>query len=309
MTEGHDLIAQLPADLQPFAQPELRLRDLTTLRIGGPAELVCSIPNPGLATRFRSFAESAQRPWAILGGGSNLLGADDGFPGLLLQVGDETLECQGRRIVAGAGLPFDDLIARTLDAGLTGLEFASGLPGTLGGALAGNAGCYGHEIAEFVTSALVLRRDGTLETLSAAEFGFAYRHTDLRDTGDMILRTELTLAEGDVVAARRRRAEYLADRRRKHPVDIPCAGSYFRNLPPAEPGGRRRAAGALLEAVGAKQMREGDAAVFPGHANMIVNLGRASAAEVLRLAERMKRAVRAKFDVELQEEVRYLADR
>ena len=309
MPVGHDPIAQLPDDLRPFARPELRLRDLTTLRIGGPAELVCSIPNPDLAGRFRSFAESAQRPWAVLGGGSNLLGADAGFPGLLLRIADTTLECRGRRVVAGAGLPFDDLISHTLDAGLTGLEFASGLPGTLGGALAGNAGCYGHEIAEFVTSALVLRRDGTLETLSAAEFGFAYRHTDLRDSGDMILRAELALSEGDVAAARRRRSEHLADRHRKHPVDIPCAGSYFRNLPPAESGGRRRAAGALLEAAGAKQMREGDAAVFPGHANMIVNLGQATAAEVLRLAERMKQAVRAKFDVELQEEVRYLAGR
>ena len=278
--------------------------NLTTLRIGGPARLVCSAHNPESALRFQAFAAECGLPCFVLGGGSNLLADDAGYDGLVLRVATRDFTVRGDTVRVGAGLDFDDLIARSLDAGLTGLEFASGIPGTVGGALVGNAGCYGHEIGEFMVEALVLRPDGRLETVGPETFGFAYRTTDLRETGAVVLEATFRLRRGDLDAAAGERAEHIADRRRKHPVDLPSAGSWFRNLPPAEPGGRRRAAGALLDEAGAKSMREGDAAVFPKHANIIVNLGRATSADVLRLAERMRAAVRARFGVELVDEVR-----
>ena len=207
----------------------------------------------------------------------------------------------------GAGWDLDALVNATLDAGLTGLEFASGIPGTVGGAVVGNAGCYGHEIGDLVREATVLHEDGRIVRLDAGDFAFAYRTSALKERGDVVLELELELARGDVAAARATRQAHLADRRHKHPWDLPCAGSYFQNLPPSAPGERRRAAGQLLEAAGAKAMREGDAAVFARHANIIVNHGQARAADVLRLAGRMKDAVRERFGEELREEVRHLA--
>ncbi len=293
---------------QALVRPGVPLRELTTLGIGGKAALVCPVRNPEQARRFHSLARENDVPVFVLGGGSNILAADRGYSGIILCAASRRLDCRGEVVHVGAGLPFDDLIARTLDLGLTGLEFASGIPGTVGGAVVGNAGCYGHEIGEFLVEATILTPDGRVETVGPEAFGFRYRATDLRESGHLVLEVGLRLTRGDVAAAAADRAERIADRRRKHPVDLPSAGSWFRNLPPARPGERRRAAGKLLEEAGALSFREGDAQVFPRHANMIINRGRASSSDVLALAARMKQAVRQKFGLALQEEVRYLGD-
>jgi UDP-N-acetylmuramate dehydrogenase len=282
------------------------LRDLTTLRIGGPAAAVCRVRTPDDARRFLEFAARHDLPTIALGGGSNVLAIDDGFRGCVLRLDAGDFTVNGDTVTAGAGLPFDTLVARTLDAGLTGLEFASGIPGSVGGAIVGNAGCFGHEIGEFLVEATVLNADGRLETVGPERFAFGYRRSALQGGGVLVLAVRLRLYRGDPAAAGRERLERLAERRRKHPVVEPCAGSWFRNLPPATPGGRRRAAGELLDAVGAKTMQEGDAVVFPGHANIIINRGAATAAQVRTLVERMREAVRARFGVTLAEEVRTL---
>ncbi len=300
------LLESLPEDLQSQVLQSVPLKTLTSLRVGGPAALVCPIRNPEMALRFQDLALNRQIPFFILGGGSNVLADDRGFRGLILHVATENLEHSGDTVRAGAGMSFDGLIEQTLDLGLTGLEFASGIPGTLGGALVGNAGCYGHEIGEFLVEALLLRPDGRLEKVGPEAFGFRYRETDLRETGTVVLEAVLKFRTGNVEQAAALRREKILDRRGKHPVDLPSAGSWFRNLPSLEPGGRRRAAGVLLEKAGAKDMHEGDARVFPKHANMIVNYGNASSEEVLKLAARMKKSVRDEFGVELVEEVRYL---
>jgi len=296
-----------PADRE-LVRPQALLRELTTLRVGGPAGLVCPIRNPDQARRFHALARENELPLFILGGGSNVLADDQGFDGLVLKVAADGLSRQGEIITAGAGLDFDQLIARSLNLGLTGLEFASGIPGTLGGALVGNAGCYGHEIGDFLVDAVVLRPDGRVETVGPEDFRFRYRETDMRETGHIVLEARLRLQSGDVHAAAAARAEKIADRRGKHPVDLPSAGSWFRNLPAPVPGARRQAAGVLLEQAGAKRMREGDAHVFPKHANMIVNMGQATSADVLKLAARMKHVVQEKLGLTLIEEVRYLSD-
>ncbi len=306
MDNARTLLESLPLDLQSQVRQSVPLKSLTTLQVGGPAALVCPVRNPEQALRFQALALDRQIPLFILGGGSNVLADDRGFRGLILHVTAGNLDRKGETIRAGAGISFDDLIERTLDMGLTGLEFASGIPGTLGGALVGNAGCYGHEIGEFLIEALLLRPDGRLETVGPEEFGFRYRETDLRETGTVILEAVLRFQRGDLDQATNLRRAKILDRRAKHPVDTPSAGSWFRNLPPAEPGGRRRAAGILLEQAGAKGMSEGDARIFAKHANMIINAGRATSANVLKLAARMKTAVQEKFGVSLVEEVRYL---
>jgi len=285
------------------------LCSLTTLRIGGPAGLVCRVQNVDQAREFQAFAARHDLVCDRLGGGSNILADDAGFPGLILKVETAAFARRGDTVRAGAGLPFDGLIAATLREGLVGLEFASGIPGTLGGAVVGNAGCYGHEIGEFVVEATVLRPDGRVVTVGPEGFGFSYRDSALKATRAVVLDIVLQLRPGDAGAAAARRDELIADRRRKHPWDQPTAGSWFKNLPPTEPGGRRQPAGALLEAVGAKDMREGDAAVFARHANIIVNTGAATSADVLRLADRMRTAVWERFQIELEPEVRHLGPR
>jgi UDP-N-acetylmuramate dehydrogenase len=282
------------------------LRTLTTLRIGGPAGLVGRVQNVAQAQEFQAFAAAHGLACDRLGGGSNILADDAGFPGLLLKVETSGFVCRGDAVRAGAGWSFDDLIATTLREGLVGLEFASGIPGTLGGAVVGNAGCYGQEIGDFVAEATVLRPDGRVVTMGPEGFAFTYRDSALKATRAVVLEVVLQLRRGDAGAAGARREELIADRRRKHPCGQPTAGSWFKNLPPAEPGGRRRPAGALLEAVGAKEMREGGAAVFDRHANIIVNAGNATSADVLRLADRMRAAVRERFQVDLEREVRHL---
>ncbi len=298
----------LPSQERDLVQPGASLRELTTLRVGGPAALVCPVHTPDQARRFQAVASEAGLPQFILGGGSNILADDRGFNGVVLKVAADNLLQQGEIITAGAGLNFDHLIARSLDMGLTGLEFASGIPGTLGGAIVGNAGCYGHEIGEFLLEAVVLGPDGVVQTVGPEAFGFRYRETDLRETGHVVLEARLQLHRGDVHAAADSRAEKIADRRRKHPVDLPSAGSWFRNLPAPAPGERRQAAGHFLEQAAVQQMSEGDAHVFTKHANMIVNMGQATSEDVLKLAARMKEAVAEKFDLTLDEEVRYLSD-
>lgn len=302
------LLSSLAREHQALVQGDVRLRDLTSLRIGGPAALVCSIGNAEQARRFQGLAINADIPLFILGGGSNVLAADTGFQGVVLHVTAADIQQRGDVVQVGAGFGFDQLIAQTLAWGLTGLEFASGIPGTVGGALVGNAGCYGHEIGEFLVEATVLRPDGRVETVGPEAFGFRYRETDLRETGNVVLDATLKLTAGDARTALASRAEKVADRRRKHPVDLPCAGSWFRNLPPAGPGQHRQAAGRLLEEAGALDFREGDAHVFAKHANMIINAGQATSSDVLKLADRMQQTVQDMFGVTLIPEVRYLAD-
>ena len=299
-------LADLAAAYPGRVESDVPLRDLTTFRIGGPALGLVRVHTPEEAAEFHAGARDRRLPLVALGGGSNLLVDDRGFCGLVLKMELDTFAVDGEEVVAGAGLDFDDLVARSLAAGLVGLEFASGIPGSLGGAVVGNAGCFGHEIGEYLREITLLRPDGRIETVPPAALDLCYRHSALKGSGDLVLQVRLGLGRGDTGGALRVREGNIALRRAKHPWREPCAGSYFQNLPPDEPGGRRRAAGELLERAGVKGLRVGGAAVYPKHANIIVNTGDATCADVLALADLMKAAVRERFGVELREEVRHL---
>jgi UDP-N-acetylmuramate dehydrogenase len=308
MQDPKILWEQMPPAIKGDVERDALLRHYTTLSVGGPASFFANVQNADQALRFQNFALEHNLPCFVLGGGSNILADDAGYRGLVLHVGTTQFTVLGDTIKAGAGMSFDELIVTSLAQGLTGLEFASGIPGTLGGAIVGNAGCYGHEIGDFLIEAQILRRDGTLAVVGPEEFAFAYRSSDMRESGDVVLEVTLQLARGNTHAAGDVRLEKLLDREGKHPVNLPSAGSWFRNLPPATPGGRRQAAGELLEQAGAKDMQEGDAHVFPGHANMIVNMGAASCQDIQTLAGRMSKAVQDKFGVLLEAEVRFMSN-
>lgn len=298
-----DTVAEHYPDL---LEKYIPLADLTTFRIGGPALGLCRIRNIDEALRFQEISRREGIPTVSLGGGSNILADDRGFAGIVARMEYSDISFNGEVVKVGAGMGFDDLIGRTLEAGLCGLEFASGIPGSIGGAVVGNAGCFGHEIGEFLIEALVLETEGQLKTVGPEDLHFSYRHSGLSGSDTLLLEATFKLKHGNLQTAQTCREENLALRRAKHPVDQPTAGSYFKNLPPLESGGRRQAAGQLLEEAGAIGLRVGDAAVFEKHANIIVNKGRAGSADVLDLALEMKRRVLEKFGIELEAEVRHL---
>jgi UDP-N-acetylmuramate dehydrogenase len=289
------------------------LRDHTSLRIGGPAALFVEVDHIGALAAAIAAAGAEGIPVLILGGGTNLLVSDEGWGGLAIRLRMERLEVDGRAglVRVGAGVSAAGLVDATIAAGLGGLQFAAGLPGTVGGAVAGNAGCFGSTFGERVAWAEVVGPGGAVRRIDDPSwFGFDYRHTRVREHGAVIAELGFTLEPAERARLEDEAAGYVEQRAIKHPrAGTRTAGSYFKNLPPAERGGRRRAAGALLDQVGAKQMSVGDAAVFERHANIVINRGTASARDVLELTAQMAARVRERFGVDLEPEVRFVGKR
>jgi UDP-N-acetylmuramate dehydrogenase len=296
------------------------LRLHTTFRIGGPADFFYVARNPDRLVAALRAGHELGLPVFLLGGGSNLLVSDAGLAGLVVRNACEEIEFDGAVARVGCGADFLGFIERCRDRSLAGLEFAAGIPGSIGGALYGNAGCYGRDIGSHVIDCTHATPDGAaIETRPAAWYEFGYRDSRLKRDPRVLLSCHLQLAPGEREAIRREMDEKLEIRRVKHPEwhTEPTAGSYFKNLPPDwqmpgakhSPGTRRVAAGQLLEECGCRGLRRGDAVVFAKHANIIVNAGQASAADVLALAEEMKSRVRERFGVTLEEEVMFLGAR
>ena len=291
----------------------------TTFRIGGPADYFVRAAAPGPLVAALRAGHELGLPVLLLGGGSNLLVSDAGVRGLVVRNACADVRFDGLVADVGCGADFHGFIERCRDHGLGGLEFAAGIPGTVGGALYGNAGCYGQDIGGRVLECTQASLDGlAVETRPAAWYEFAYRDSRLTRDPHALLTCRLRLERGDRDAMQREIDAKLALRREKHPDwrTEPTAGSYFKNLPPDwqrpdakhSPGTRRVAAGQLLDECGCRGLRVGDAAVFAKHANIIVNAGRASARDVLELAAIMKARVRERFGVTLEEEVVFVGE-
>jgi UDP-N-acetylmuramate dehydrogenase len=296
------------------------LRHHTTFRIGGPADYYFAARTPDQLVTALKACHEIGLPVFLLGGGSNLLVSDEGLRGMVLHNAIETIEFDGTAAHAGCGADLLDLIYQCRDRELAGLEFAAGIPGSVGGALYGNAGCYGQDIGQLAIECAVAPPDGSrMETKPASWFEFAYRDSRLKRDRHVLISCLLQLRRGNRDEIQKAIDEKLEFRRVRHPQwrIEPTAGSYFKNLPPdrqipggrLSPGTRRVAAGQLLDEAGCRGLRVGDAMVFSRHANIIVNAGHATAREVLELAEIMRARVRERFGVELEEEVMFLGDR
>jgi len=296
------------------------LRHHTTFRIGGPADYFYAARTIDQLTAALRVGRELGLPVFLLGGGSNLLVSDDGFRGLVVRNAIETLEFDGTAVLVGCGHDYLELIRHCRDRNLAGLAYAAGIPGSVGGAIYGNAGCYGQDIGSRTVECTIATPDGAVvETRPGAWFEFAYRDSRLKRDPRVLLTALLQLEHGDGEAIQREIDEKLEIRRLKHPQwrIEPTAGSYFKNLPPdwqmpggkLSPGTHRVAAGQLLDECDCRGLRVGDAMVFEKHANIIVNAGHASARDVLALAAEMKRRVRGRFGVTLEEEVMFLGER
>lgn len=298
------------------------LRNYTTLRAGGPAErfvVVCNIDELG---RVAAAAHEQDLPVTVLGSGSNILPSDKGVPGVvILNLARRLVVARTGEVCADTGVALQDLWLKTAQAGLGGLEFAVGIPGSLGGALVSNAGAYRSSIADHLEN-LEIVQDGERKWVEPWELKFSYRDSILRSSTPpklVVLRARIKLERGDPKAIYDMARDFQRQRISKQPPQA-SAGSFFKNvngraLAATIPGltqGMREAgvvpAGFLIEAAGLKGYRTGGAGQGARHANFILNLGGATASDIRRLAEFTKQVVFEKFQVELEEEVLYLGD-
>ena len=271
----------------------------TSIRVGGPADLLVRPADPdALAELLRAVRELAL-PLHVLGGGANTLVADAGVRGVVLRLppGLGPEEARGETLVLGAGQPTSRLWVRAHALGLVGMEFVAGIPGTLGGAVAMNAGTRIGEMKDVVRRVELATAEGA-GFVDASALGFAYRTCRL-PPGAVVTRVEFALCRGDVRASERAMQDDRARRRRTQPLDRPTFGSTFRN-PPGDFAGR------LIEAVGLKGHRIGGAAWSDVHANFVVNLGGATARDVLGLVDLARSRVKERFGIALETEVRLL---
>lgn len=275
----------------------------TTFRIGGPADALVTPHNNDELKRVIRFAAEEGLPAMVIGRGSNLLVRDGGIRGMVIKMsgGFVEVKAEGSRLTAGAGVQLVTLARKAAALELTGLEFASGIPGSLGGALVMNAGAYDGEMKDVVEWVDVMDSGGRVKQLTAGEMGFSYRHSGLQETGDVALRAGLVLKPGEPQAIEARMKELAERRQTKQPLTLPSAGSVFRRPP-------GHYAGPLIEESGLKGTRVGGAEVSTLHANFIVNAGGATAADVLGLIEHVRQTVHARSGVWLEPEVRVVGE-
>jgi UDP-N-acetylmuramate dehydrogenase len=273
----------------------------TTFRVGGPAKLM-ALPKTEeeLVTAVRLAREHGVEP-LLIGNGSNVLVDDAGLDAFVIQTCPGLSWCQtdGTRLSAGSGILMAALAAQAARHALTGLEFAHGIPGTLGGGVTMNAGAYDGEMRQVVESVRALDRCGEIITFSAQKCEFSYRHSAFSDGTYLILSATVKLTEGDPAAIRARMAELMARRKEKQPLEYPSAGSTFKR-----PEGHFAAA--LIDQCGLKGLSVGGAQVSAKHAGFIINTGTATCKDILDLMDAVRERVYRETGVELEPEVKYL---
>lgn len=270
-----------------------------SFRIGGPAAAFVRVTEEGQAAALLALLRREGVPFAVIGRGSNLLVGDGGFPGAVVCLEDNpaSLRRAGDRVSAWAGVTLARLAVFAREQGLAGLEFAHGIPGSLGGGVLMNAGAYGGELKDVVVSVRYLDADGCIR--ETEDGGFAYRRSRFSESGEIILGAALRLRPDDPAAIAARMAELWEKRSASQPLNRPSAGSTF----------KRPAAGyaaAMIDAAGCKGLTVGGAQVSEKHAGFVINRGDATAADVKALMAEVQRRVLEKFGVELEPEVRFL---
>lgn len=282
------------------------LAPLTSFKTGGRARYFLAAESADEIVRAVRAAERLGIPFFLMGSGSNLLVSDDGYDGLVVRVSVCGIRLNSEtEIECGAGEELKDLVSFATESGLTGLEFAAGIWGTVGGAVYGNAGAFGGEIGSVLTSATLVNHDGRVHEVTPSELGFAYRHSKLKETHEVVVSVRFRLTQGDRGAIRNKVEEIIQARALRHP-EAGSAGCFFKNIPDPSQEYGKLPAGRLLEQVGAKQLQVGGARVYEKHANIIVNTGNATSTDIRRLADILKQKVRDQFGIELQEEVQQL---
>ena len=286
-----------PTILVKYQEP---MASHTSFRIGGPSQAMAFPKDEGELSALLALAAKEGWPVRILGAGTNVLAPDEGLAGLTICLKDcldGMKRVNDREIEVMAGVTMTRAAVFAAKNGLSGMEFAHGIPGTVGGGVYMNAGAYGGEIRQVCSRVAVLTRNGEKKILSNGEMGFSYRHSALEDTGDIVLSARFTLTPDTENAIRERMKELMAKRSASQPLDMPSAGSAFKR----PVGGY---AAALIDGAGLKGFAVGGAAISTKHAGFAVNLGGATAADVRGLLSQVSDRVFAQTGIRLEPEVR-----
>lgn len=294
----------------PQRAPGPRLSAYTTFKLGGPCRgLVTCANRRELVKALRDLNEVGE-PFTLIGGGSNLLVSDQGLDQVVVRYVTEKplVAREANNVVVQGSTLLDDFVHFTVQEGLEGLVACSGIPGTVGGAIAGNAGAFGEQIGDHLVSATLVDRAGNEWEVRPEELEFAYRSSRLQRTDAFLAAARFRLKPGQRERLRAQRQEILQVRASKHPdwKRIPTAGSFFKNIEPTSKAERRQAAGWFLEQAGAKSLRVGGARTYDKHANIIIAEPGCTAADVHELARQMAALVKQRFGFDLQPEVRRL---
>jgi len=294
----------LIAAFGPGLEFDKGLAQFTSFKTGGAAKFFFPARTIDDVVQTVQAARKLTLPYFILGGGSNLLVSDEGYDGLIVKIDIRGLKIVDEaEIECGAGEELTAMVNFAPENSLTGLEFAGGIWGTVGGAIYGNAGAYGGEIGSLLTEITLVGKKGDVKTTGPDYCQFSYRNSFLKTSGEIVVKARFRLKKANANQVRQKVDEILALRRVRLPADGLSAGCFFKNIP--DPGQKhgKTSAGHLLEQVGAKQLAVGGAKVFEKHANIIVNTGSATSKDIHRLADILKKKVYEQFGVRLQEEV------
>jgi len=280
-------------------EKNVNLAYLTTFKIGGPAKYFCQIKKEENLIQAIKWAKKKKIPYFIIGGGSNLLISDKGFKGLVVKLSMNQCQLIENKLLLGAALKLNQVVGFLIKNNLTGLEWAAGIPGTIGGAVRGNAGAFGQEISNCLVKATVLR-GGKIIELKNNEIKFSYRQSIFKKNKDIILNVVLMVKKGKKKENEKIVQDILQRRRKSHPFQ-PSAGCVFKNP-------KSKNAGLLIDQCGLKGKQIGGAKISEKHANFIINTGHAKARDVKNLIELIKKQVKNKFNLKLKEEIEYLGE-
>lgn len=275
----------------------------TTFRVGGPAEVFVTVDNKEQLEKIIKYLNLVERPYFILGNGSNLLVGDKGYRGVIIRLGGEftALKTEGNLLTAGASVLLSAAAREAMENGLTGMEFASGIPGSIGGGVKMNAGAYDGEMRQIVESVEVMYKDGSILDLDNDTMEFGYRNSVIKNRPYVVLQVSLRLQPGNKEEILARMNELAARRKEKQPLEFASAGSTFKR-----PEGYF--AGKLIMDSGLRGARIGGAQISEKHCGFVINDGTAIAADIAELIQEVVETVRDKFGVTLEPEVIFLGD-
>lgn len=295
-----ELLSIVPREQVKFDE---LMRNHTTFRIGGPADVLVEPAGIEQLQKVLACCRRAGFPCFILGAGSNLLVRDGGIRGVVIKLGDKLQEVHinDSEVYAQSGTRLSALSKIVARHSLSGLEFAEGIPGTLGGAIVMNAGAYGGEMKDIINVVTVVEPGGLIKTLPASELNFSYRSSCLQDSGDIVVGAGMTLQKDDPTVIQKRMKGFAEQRKHKQPLQLPSAGSTFRRPP-------GHFVGPMLEELNLKGYQVGGAQVSTKHAGFIVNTGNATAADVLGLIKEVQERVKEAYGVELKPEIKVVGE-